>query len=74
MDDLAAFQQLAAGDERHLDLGRAALAIARSEQPGLSIDAEVARLDELAARSAAAETADTQKALATAGIHHAPGC
>ena len=63
MDDLAAFQQLAEGDERRLDLGRAALAIARIEHPTLSVDLEVARLDELAARSGAADTGDPQTAL-----------
>ena len=63
MDDLAAFQQLADGDERRLDLGRAALAIARIEHPALSVELEVARLDDLAARSAAADTGDRQAAL-----------
>jgi regulator of sirC expression with transglutaminase-like and TPR domain len=63
MDDLAAFQEVAGGDEQHLDLGRAALAIARIEHPALSVDRQVARLDDLAARSAAADTADPQAAL-----------
>ena len=62
MDDLAAFQQFTGRDEQ-LDLGRAALAIARIEHPALSVEAEVARLDELAARSAAARTGDRQAAL-----------
>jgi len=62
MDDLAAFQRFTGRDE-HLDLGRAALAIARIEHPDLSVEAEVARLDELAARSAAARTGDRQAAL-----------
>ncbi len=63
MDDLAAFQALADGDERRLDLGRAALAIARIEHPALSVEREVARLDDLAARSAAADIGDPQAAL-----------
>ena len=63
MDDLGAFQQLAERDERHLDLGRAALAVARIEHPSLSVDLEVARLDELAARSGAGDTGDRQAAL-----------
>ena len=62
MDDFAAFQQLA-GDERHLDLGRAALAIARIEHPALSIEHELARLDDLAARSTAASIGDAEKTL-----------
>ena len=63
MDDLGAFQQLAESDEQHLDLGRAALAVARIEHPSLSVDLEVARLDDLAARSGAADTGDRQAAL-----------
>jgi len=63
MDDLAVFHDLASADERGVDLGRAALAVARIEHPALSIDAEIARLDALAARSAAAATGDAQKAL-----------
>jgi regulator of sirC expression with transglutaminase-like and TPR domain len=63
MDELAAFKQLAEVDERRLDLGRAALTIARIEHPGLSVEQEVARLDELAARSAAGAAGDRQAAL-----------
>ena len=63
MDDLHAFHALACADERGVDLGRAALAIARIEHPELRIEAEVARLDELAARSAAGGVGDPQKAL-----------
>jgi regulator of sirC expression with transglutaminase-like and TPR domain len=63
MDDLAAFQQLAETDERRVDLARAALAIARIEHPALSIELEVARLDDLAARSGAAVTSDRPAAL-----------
>lgn len=63
MDDLAAFQQLAAGDERHVDLGRAALAIARIEHPHLRVEHELARLDDLAVRSAAAKAGDPQATL-----------
>jgi len=60
MDDLGAFQELARADERHLDLGRAALAIARIEHPALSVDRELAKLDGLAARSAAGGASDEQ--------------
>jgi regulator of sirC expression with transglutaminase-like and TPR domain len=63
MDDLATFQELAQADERRLDLGRAALAIARIEHPTLSVERELARLDELAARSAAADAGDPEVAL-----------
>jgi regulator of sirC expression with transglutaminase-like and TPR domain len=63
MDDLAAFQELARADEGGLDLGRAALAIARIEHPGLSVERELARLDALAARSAAAGAPDARTAL-----------
>lgn len=63
MDDLATFQELARADEQRLDLGRAALAIARIEHPALSVDRELARLDGLAARSTAAEARDPQVAL-----------
>jgi regulator of sirC expression with transglutaminase-like and TPR domain len=63
MDDLASFQQLAEGDEGRLDLGRAALAIARIEHPTLSVELEVARLDALAARCAVGDTGDPQAAL-----------
>jgi regulator of sirC expression with transglutaminase-like and TPR domain len=63
MDDLGAFQELARADERALDLGRAALAIARIEHPSLSVERELAKLDGLAARSAAAEASDEQARL-----------
>lgn len=63
MDDLAAFQDLACADERRLDLGRAALAIARIEHPSLSVENEIERLDRLAARSAAADAGEPQLAL-----------
>jgi regulator of sirC expression with transglutaminase-like and TPR domain len=63
MDDLAAFRELADADERRLDLGRAALAIARIEHPSLGVEHELARLDTLAARSAAADAPDPQAAL-----------
>jgi regulator of sirC expression with transglutaminase-like and TPR domain len=63
MDELAAFRQLAGRDEQHLDLGRAALAIARIEHPTLSVEAEVTRLDDLAARSDAGRTGDRQATL-----------
>jgi regulator of sirC expression with transglutaminase-like and TPR domain len=60
MDDLGLFQELARADEQGLDLGRAALAIARIEHPALSVERQLARLDELASRSAAGEAADDQ--------------
>jgi regulator of sirC expression with transglutaminase-like and TPR domain len=63
MDDLAAFQQLAEADEQRLDLARAALAIARIEHPDLRVELEMARLDDLAARSGAGHTDDRQAAL-----------
>lgn len=63
MDDLGTFRELACADEQGLDLGRAALTIARIEHPALSVERELGRLDALAARSAAAEVADPQQAL-----------
>jgi regulator of sirC expression with transglutaminase-like and TPR domain len=63
MDDLATFHELARGDEERLDLGRAALAIARIEHPALSVEHELARLDDLAGRSTAADTCDPHVAL-----------
>ena len=63
MDDFAAFQRLAEGDERRLDLARAALTIARIEHPALSVELEMTRVDDLAARSGVAHTGDRQAAL-----------
>jgi regulator of sirC expression with transglutaminase-like and TPR domain len=63
MDDLGAFRDLVRLDEAELDLGRAALAIARVEHPGLAIDPELARLDALAARSGAVDAPDPRAAL-----------
>jgi regulator of sirC expression with transglutaminase-like and TPR domain len=63
MDDLALFLELARSDDDRLDLGRAALAIARIEHPALSVERELGRLDTLAARSTAAETRDPQQGL-----------
>ncbi len=63
MDDLVPFQELARADEQRLDLGRAALAIARIEHPTLSVEREIARLDALAARSKTATAGDPQTAL-----------
>ncbi|MBI3827294.1 MAG: tetratricopeptide repeat protein [Candidatus Rokubacteria bacterium] len=49
--------------EPEIDLGRGALAIAAIEHPDLIADHEVKRLDELAARSAAAAIGDPLRAL-----------
>jgi regulator of sirC expression with transglutaminase-like and TPR domain len=62
MDDFGSFQELARSDEG-LDLGRAALAIARIEHPSLSVEHELARLDALAARSGAGQAGDPQEGL-----------
>ena len=55
------FRALVEGPE--IDLGGAALAVARIEYPDLVAERSLARLDELAARSAAAEVGDRQRAL-----------
>jgi regulator of sirC expression with transglutaminase-like and TPR domain len=60
MDELAEFQRIALAEEPRLDLGRAALAIARVEHPELGVEGEVARLDRLAQRSGAASASDEQ--------------
>lgn len=50
MDPTAGFAELVHGPEAHLPLDRAALLIAAHAQPDLDVDAELAALDELAAR------------------------
>ena len=50
MEPLRAFGELARMPEAAIDLGRGALLIARIEHPDLELKAELARLDELAAR------------------------
>jgi hypothetical protein len=49
---LRAFAELVRRPEPELDLGRAALAIAEIEHPGLRAEPHLARLDDLAARAA----------------------
>jgi regulator of sirC expression with transglutaminase-like and TPR domain len=51
--DLRAFRQLIAGSDADIDLGQAALSIARVEHPDLPVAAHLARLDDLAGRSGA---------------------
>ena len=46
--------RLLAQPEEKIDLGRGALILARTEYPDLNLDAEVARLDRLAAKAAPA--------------------
>ena len=55
------FRGLVSGSE--IDLGGAALAVARIEYPDLVPEHSLARLDELAARSAAAKLGDRRRAL-----------
>ncbi|MGH7304164.1 MAG: SirB1 family protein [Candidatus Rokuibacteriota bacterium] len=55
------FRDLVKGPE--IDLGGAALAVARIEYPDLVAERSLARLDELAARSSAAKVADRRRAL-----------
>ncbi len=55
------FRGLVRGSE--IDLGGAALAVARIEYPDLVAERSLARLDELAARSAAAKIGDRRRAL-----------
>jgi regulator of sirC expression with transglutaminase-like and TPR domain len=54
MDALEPFREIAQTPDERIDLGRAALTVARIEHPTLDVDAEIARLDALATRSGAA--------------------
>jgi regulator of sirC expression with transglutaminase-like and TPR domain len=63
MDPLDVFRELARTPDQRVDLTRAALAVARIEYPELDVEAEVARLDALAARSEAAGMRAPQAAL-----------
>jgi regulator of sirC expression with transglutaminase-like and TPR domain len=63
MDALDPFRELARTPGAAVDLGRAALAVARIEHPDLDIEAEIARLDSLAARSGAGAARGPQAAL-----------
>jgi regulator of sirC expression with transglutaminase-like and TPR domain len=58
-----AIRALVSTPDRQIDLGRAALAVARIEHPGLDVEAELARLDALAARSGAAAARGPQAVL-----------
>lgn len=62
-DPLEIFHELARTAEARVDLTRAALAVARIEHPDLDVDAEVSRLDSLAARSRAAASRGSQAPL-----------
>jgi regulator of sirC expression with transglutaminase-like and TPR domain len=63
MDPLEEFRALAHTAEARIDLGRAALAVARIEHPDLDVEGEIARLDALAARSGAGHARGPQAAL-----------
>ncbi len=60
---LGAFRELVARPEHELDLGRAALAVARIEHPELSAEPYLVRLDELATRSGVAALGGGRPAL-----------
>ena len=61
-DDTAGLSRLLEQPEDCIDLGRAALALARVEYPDLNVSAELARLDELALRAAPRVKADADPA------------
>jgi regulator of sirC expression with transglutaminase-like and TPR domain len=61
--ELSRFEATVRGAEAGIDLGRAALTVARIEYPALDPAAWLARLDELAARSGARDIPDPRVAL-----------
>ena len=61
--DLRAFRDLFGGSDADIDLGQAALAIARVQYPDLAAGAHLARLDDLASRSGASAEKRPQAAL-----------
>jgi regulator of sirC expression with transglutaminase-like and TPR domain len=61
--ELRAFRDLTSGSGGHVDLGLAALTIARIEHPELRPEQYLPRLDELAHRSAAGREADPRRAV-----------
>jgi regulator of sirC expression with transglutaminase-like and TPR domain len=61
--DLHSFRDLFRGPDAQIDLGLAALAIARVEHPDLAADKDLVRLDDLADRSGAAAARGCQAAL-----------
>ena len=60
---MATFEELVRSPEEEIDLARAALLIARIEEPDLALEPWLARLDALAERSGARRAANPQAAL-----------